>query len=103
MRLVYSARTLDDVIYRDELASLGDCDLRRHVLTLTREASPTWTGRRGVVDSHLLDEFGWPSGDHPHCYVCGPTPFVEAISTALVELGHVAAHVKTERFGPTGG
>ena len=60
MRLVYSARTLGDVIYRDELTSLADCDLRRHVLTLTREASPTWKGRRGLVDNHLLDEFGWP-------------------------------------------
>jgi ferredoxin-NADP reductase len=35
--------------------------------------------------------------------VCGPTPLVEAVATALVEFGHDPARVKTERFGPTGG
>jgi ferredoxin-NADP reductase len=102
MHLVYSARTRDDVIYRDELHTLADGGHRAVTLTLTREASPAWTGRRGRVDTTLLDEVGWPPVLRPRCYVCGPTPFVEAVSTALVELGHDAAHVKTERFGPTG-
>jgi ferredoxin-NADP reductase len=35
--------------------------------------------------------------------VCGPTPLVEAVAGALVELGHPPERVKTERFGPTGG
>jgi ferredoxin-NADP reductase len=102
MRLVYSARTLDDVIYRDELQALADGGHRAVTLTLTQEASAAWTGRRGRVDAELLDEVGWPPVVRPHCYVCGPTPFVEAVAAALVELGHEAARVKTERFGPTG-
>jgi len=36
-------------------------------------------------------------------YVCGPTPFVEAVADALVQLGHEPHRIKTERFGPTGG
>ena len=102
MQLVYSARTLDDVIYRDELHALADGDHRAVTLTLTREASPAWTGNRGRVDSALLGETGWPAVVRPRCYVCGPTPFVEAVSAALVDLGHEPARVKTERFGPTG-
>ena len=102
MQLVYSARTLDDVIYRDELHALADSDHRAVTLTLTREASPAWTGSRGRVDSELLSETGWPAVVLPRCYVCGPTPFVEAVSAALVDLGHEPARVKTERFGPTG-
>jgi ferredoxin-NADP reductase len=102
MQLVYSARTLDDVIYRDELTTLADGGHRAVTLTLTREASPQWTGYRGRVDTDLLDEVGWPPPVRPRCYVCGPTPFVEAVSLALVGLGHEAARVKTERFGPTG-
>ncbi len=39
----------------------------------------------------------------PHVYVCGPTPFVEAVAGALVHLGHEPHRIKTERFGPTGG
>jgi ferredoxin-NADP reductase len=100
MQLVYSARTLDDVIYRDELTTLADSGHR--AVTLTREATPEWTGHRGRVDTDLLGEVGWPPAVRPRCYVCGPTPFVEAVSVALVGLGHEAAQVKTERFGPTG-
>ena len=102
MHLVYSARTLDDVIYRDELAALADGGHRAVTITLTREASPAWTGLRGRVDAELLDAVAWPSAVRPHCYVCGPTPFVEAVADALVGLGHEPGLVKTERFGPTG-
>ena len=102
MRLVYSARTVDDVIYRDELQALADSAHRAVTLTLTREASPAWSSHRGRVDGDLLDEVGWPHEVRPRCFVCGPTPFVEAASTALVNLGHEPARVKTERFGPTG-
>jgi len=102
MHLVYSARTLSDVIYRQELAARASPH-RAITLTLTRESSPDWAGYRGRVDAELLDELGWPSSVQPHCYVCGPTPFVEAVADALVGLGHEPARVRTERFGPTGG
>jgi ferredoxin-NADP reductase len=103
MRLVYSARTLGDVIYRDELRQLADNPHRDVTITLTREQSTTWTGRHGRVDSELLEDAGWPPSVRPRCYVCGPTPFVEAVSDALVALGHESTYIKTERFGPTGG
>jgi ferredoxin-NADP reductase len=103
MQLVYSARTLDDVIYRDELNTLADSGHRAVVLTLTRETSPDWTGYRGRVNADLLGEVGWPATVGPRCFICGPTPFVEAAGAALIELGHESARIKTERFGPTGG
>jgi ferredoxin-NADP reductase len=95
-RLIYSARTLEDVIYRDELEKLGD-DV---VLTLTREEREGY--RHGRVDAALLREVGFPPEDEPHIFVCGPTPFVEAVASELVALGHPAQRVRTERFGPTG-
>ena len=51
----------------------------------------------------MLAEIGWPPSVRPRCYVCGPTPFVETVATALVDLGHDTTDIKTERFGPTGG
>lgn len=103
MHLVYSARTSDEILYRDELEMLAE-DLHREVtVTLTRERSETWAGRLGRVEAALLSAVGWPPSVQPHCYVCGPTPFVEDVADALVGLGHAAANVKTERFGPTGG
>jgi ferredoxin-NADP reductase len=95
-RLIYSARTLEDVIYRDELEALGDAVL----LTLTREHRDGF--RAGRVNADLLREAGFPPEQEPRIFVCGPTPFVEAVASELVELGHPPERVKTERFGPTG-
>jgi ferredoxin-NADP reductase len=99
MHLVYSARTQADVLYGAELDDLVS-PRRAVTVTLTRE--PAGDGRRGRVDAALLAEVGWPAGAEPRCFVCGPTPFVEAAAQALVDLGHQPANIKTERFGPTG-
>jgi ferredoxin-NADP reductase len=95
-RLIYSARTLDDVIYRRELEALGD-DV---VLTLTREQRDGF--RAGRVDADLLNEAGFSPEEEPRIFVCGPTPFVESVASQLVGLGHTPGRVRTERFGPTG-
>jgi ferredoxin-NADP reductase len=103
MHLVYSAHTVGDVIYRQELEELAG-PRRAVTLTLTRESPPDWAGHRGRVDAGLLAEVGgWPPSVQPHCYVCGPTAFVEAVANALVGLGHAPGRIRTERFGPTGG
>jgi len=102
--LLYSSRSLDDVIYREELDMMarGDPDLRV-VNTLTRKQPERWTGHRGRINSALLAEAGFSPKQDPKVYVCGPTPFVEDVSRFLVELGHDPLTIKTERFGPSGG
>ena len=99
--LLYSARTLEDVIYREELEHLQRDGLDV-VLTLTRSQPEGWTGHSRRVDTDLLAEVAPPPDGRPVAFVCGPTPFVEAVALALVELGHDPGLVKTERFGPTG-
>jgi ferredoxin-NADP reductase len=99
-RLLYSSRTLEDVIYRAELDALGDGI--EVAYTLTREQSPEWTGYARRVDAELLGEVAWPADDDPRAFVCGPTSFVETVAAGLVELGYPPARVKTERFGATG-
>jgi ferredoxin-NADP reductase len=98
--LLYSARTWDDVIYRDELERLAGDGLDV-VYTLTREQPEGWRGYARRVDRELLAEVA-PEG-LALAFVCGPTPFVEAVASALVDLGHDPYRIKTERFGPTGG
>jgi ferredoxin-NADP reductase len=99
-RLVYSARSLADVIYREELDRLN-ADGFQVVYTLTREQPEGWTGYARRVDRELLAEVA-PDG-LSLTFVCGPTPFVEAVAEAMVALGHDPYRIKTERFGPTGG
>jgi ferredoxin-NADP reductase len=94
-RLLYSSRTLEDVIYRDELDTL-DAEV---VQTLTREQPSGWTGFGRRVDRELLQEVAYPPEHNPRVYVCGPTRFVEAVADSLVGLGHKPGRIKTERFG----
>ena len=101
-RLLFSSRSWDDVIYREELERL-DGDGLTVVHTLTRSQPPGWTGYARRVDAEMLAEVGPSPAELPRVYVCGPTPFVEAAAEALVQLGHEPHRVKTERFGPTGG
>jgi ferredoxin-NADP reductase len=101
-RLLYSARTLEDVIYRDELAQFAEDDEIDVHFTLTREQPEGWRGYGRRIDRELLEEVSWPPGERPLTYVCGPTSFVETAANVLVELGHDPARIRTERFGPTG-
>ena len=104
MRLLYSAKRHEDVIYRDELEELsGRGDGLEAFFTLTRGQPEGWTGYSRRVDRELLADVGWPAEEGPLAYVCGPTGFVEAVASALVEMELPPARVKTERFGPTGG
>jgi ferredoxin-NADP reductase len=103
-RLVYSSRSWDDVIYRDELKGLSTGSNGPEVFhTLTRSQPPGWTGYARRVDGAMLSETAWPASSSPTAFICGPTPFVESVASALVLLGYPATSVKTERFGPTGG
>ena len=72
VRLIYSSRSLDDVIYRDELmrfAADHEVDVR---LVLTREWPQDWQGHRGRVDRQLLDEVSWSPEERPLILICGP-------------------------------
>jgi ferredoxin-NADP reductase len=98
MRLLYSSRKWDDVIYRDELGTLG-IDV---VHTLTREQPPGWSGYSRRIDDELLGEVAFPAFEEPRVYVCGSTRFVDAAADGLVRLGYDPRSIRTERFGATG-
>jgi ferredoxin-NADP reductase len=100
--LLLSSRSWEDVIYRDELDRVNGNGLRI-VHTLTRSQPEGWDGYARRVDEGMLSEVAPGARERPLVYVCGPTPFVETVASALVALGHAPANVRTERFGPTGG
>jgi ferredoxin-NADP reductase len=91
MRLVYSVRHADDVIYSDEL---GDDSL----ITYTRDAPDGWNGHRGHIDGGLIAEANIDGG---LAFVCGSNGFVESASDLLLDAGYDPQQIKTERFGPT--
>ncbi len=108
-RLLYSARTLEDVIYRDELAQLAEAGSGLEVFyTLTRAQPAGWAGFARRIDAAMLAEVAAPlragplSGS-PQVFICGPTLLVEAAANGLVQVGVPSKQIRTERFGPSGG
>jgi ferredoxin-NADP reductase len=102
VRLLYSARVWEDVIYRHELEQQAESADVRVTFTLTRAAPTGWLGYARRIDRQMLEEVSWSPSEMPRVFVCGPTSLVEAAATLLVELGHDPVRVRTERFGPTG-
>ena len=103
VHLLYSSRSLDEVIYRSELLGYSsDYDAVDVRLALTREWPDDYTGHTGRIDPALLTDLAGPPDQRPRIYVCGPNGFVEAAAEWLVELGHAPDRIRTERFGPTG-
>jgi ferredoxin-NADP reductase len=101
--LLYSSRSLEDVIYRDELDRMARSDSSLRVIhALTRKQPDGWTGLRGRVDKNVLASISPAVSTNSHAFVCGPTSFVESVADHLVEIGYSAPEIKTERFGPTG-
>jgi ferredoxin-NADP reductase len=92
MRLVYSVRHADDVIYADEV---GD----DAVLTYTRDAPEGWTGHTGHIDAEMLRE---PAAGARLAFVCGSNGFVEAASELLLAVGMDPGAIRTERYGDAG-
>jgi ferredoxin-NADP reductase len=103
-RLLYSSRSYEEIIYREELENLAARDGSLEVIqTLTRSRPEGWSGYARRIDAEMLREVAWSPDENPLAFVCGPTPLVEGVADALVSLGHGPARVKTERFGATGG
>jgi ferredoxin-NADP reductase len=103
-RLLYSSRSFDDIIYRDELdglAAAGDGVSVAHALTRAQPGG--WKGYARRIDREMVGDVAWPKEQMPIAYICGPTSFVEAAANLLVESGYDASWIKTERFGATGG
>lgn len=102
-RLLYSARSAEDIIYRGELDALSQkMDGLEIFYTLTRSHPADWKGYTRRIDAEMLRELITPLGNNVRVFVCGPTALVENAANALVQLGIPASSVKTERFGPSG-
>ena len=103
-RLLYSSRSYEEVIYREELDRLSAHDPTLRVIhTLTRRRPPNWMAYGRRIDRAMLADTAWRPEEKPLAFTCGPTAFVETVATHLGELGYEPGRIKTERFGPTGG
>ena len=93
VRLVVSVRSVDDLLYADEVVGPETS------VAYTRDAPvsslrPTGRLARADLDAVLL----------PECtaYVCGSAGFANTASDLLLDVGVPVERIRVERFGPTG-
>jgi ferredoxin-NADP reductase len=97
-RLLYSVRSPEAAIYRDDVESMGEQGVDV-TWVYTRRGPHGWSGRVGRVDAETVESAVWPVDVGATTFVCGPTGFVETVSRVLVDLGHRSDRIRTERFG----
>jgi ferredoxin-NADP reductase/DMSO/TMAO reductase YedYZ heme-binding membrane subunit len=99
IHLVYSVKTERDIIFRSELEELQRRFPNLKVdVTVTREASVAWTGKRGRLSAAMLMSIV-PDIAQCRVHLCGPTEMVEPLKKALRELGVADDQMKSEAFG----
>ena len=101
-RLLYSARTNEQIIYGQELETLARKDGLTIAYTLTRSQPAGWKGYTRRIDDAMLKEVSGPLGRGALAYICGPTALVEVAADGLERVGFSAERIRTERFGPSG-
>ena len=101
-RLLYSARSYEQIIYGQELETLVRKDGLAISYTLTRSQPAGWKGYTRRIDDAMLKEVSAPLGRDALAYVCGPTALVEVAADGLERVGLPAERIRTERFGPSG-
>ena len=101
-RLLYSARTYEQIIYADELEQLARKDGLTVSYTLTRGQPGGWKGYARRIDDAMLKDVSGPLGSDALAFVCGPTALVEVAADGLERVGLPADRIRTERFGPSG-
>lgn len=102
-KVLYSARSGEEIIYSKELEELASKDPALEILyTLTRKQPKNWNGYRRRIDRQMIGEVAWTIKDKPLAFICGPTALVETAANLLQEIGYQPENIKTERFGPTG-
>ena len=84
--LLYSNKTVDDIIYKDELEELSKRENLTVINSLTKDIPQGWEGSRGRIDADMiLSHVNQPN--EKLWYVCGPPPMVEQLKKVIQELG----------------
>jgi len=100
VKLVYSVRTPDDIIYKNELEQIKIENKNfGYAVTITRaEGHHSWQDRKGRIDLELLKQ-NIEDAENSVYYLCGPKEFVESIVQMLYSLGVKKEQIKTDVWG----
>jgi ferredoxin-NADP reductase/DMSO/TMAO reductase YedYZ heme-binding membrane subunit len=97
--MLYSCKTAQDIIFREELLDLRQRFPNFHLtITLTRAEDGSWDGAVGRIDAGLLQRT-IPDLTSVPFYVCGPSEMLSATTSMLRQLGVAESNIRKESFG----
>ncbi|NIK61379.1 FAD-binding oxidoreductase [Kribbella shirazensis] len=101
MRLLYSSRSPETLLYATELAGRTRSQNPTSAVTVlyTRAAPGADPRPPGRITTADIVAHGLPPVAGTRCYVCGSTGFVEAAIELVIEAGFAADNIRAERFG----
>jgi predicted ferric reductase len=95
--LLYGNRDWEAVTFREELEALKQ-RLNLTIVHVLSQPPAGWTGERGFIDAEVLARhLPPPFADHEY-YLCGSDVMMDAIETALSELGVPLSKYHSERY-----
>ncbi|KHO51124.1 MAG: oxidoreductase FAD-binding protein [archaeon GW2011_AR11] len=101
VRLLYSVRTPEAIVYRKELEERKRQNPHfDYSVTVTRpeESAERWHGKTGRVDEKMLAELV-ANPDNSVAFICGPKEFVFSVIGMLERIGVGKERIKTDVWG----
>ena len=99
VHLILSFRKPSEFLFREEIAALQSRNPRLKVtVTMSNPQAEPWPGLAGRIDKTLLAELV-PDLLSSRVHLCGPPAMMDAVKSALRELGLPQSQCKTEAFG----
>lgn len=94
--LIYSNRTPEDIVFREEFDALEEMNRDFRIInTITRPENTEWHGRTGRIDSRMIEEF---SEGNEIFYICGPPAMVKAMMDILIGMNIPEERIRVEEF-----
>jgi len=96
LTLIFGVRYEPSLYYRDEFAGLAERHPNFHFWPTLSRPDPTWTGRAGHVQPHLLEAIG--DRRDLDVYICGMKAMVDDVRAIAKELGFDRKQIIFEKY-----
>lgn len=96
--LLYSNRTKDSITFLEELKQIQKQNKNINIIFILTDDTPGgWTGEQGRINDRMIKKYCNPF-DEKYFLLCGPSSFMESISTLLKQNGVQDEYINRERF-----
>ncbi|HLD02960.1 MAG TPA: FAD-binding oxidoreductase [Candidatus Nanoarchaeia archaeon] len=97
VHLLSSNKTEDEILWKDEIVSLGKPKIRTHEFTLTQDNSENPLYSHGRISKEMIER-SIPDIENTAVYLCGPPGMIQSAESALLEMGIPKEKIKKEFY-----